>query len=182
MWQLWNRYNKKYVLWLFSVFFSLPLLAAAPPGFLRPFSFQLVIPSPNKAPSAPLCLCIFLSSTCLHKQVAVKKGNRRLSPPAPRFFFKEPRPCEISRGAICFQNRNICSVKNSVVRAIWGKSSGNISPNKTLPCCVIWGRSGEIKGEKTDKGRLGTLNDAKLPLRMRDLLAARLTGVWAEHV
>lgn len=105
-------------------FFSLPLLAAAPPGFLRPFSFQLVIPEPQQSTvSSPLSL--YISFKYLSSQASRgKKGKRRLSPPAPRFFFKEPRPCEISRGAICFQNRNICSVKIWLYARFEGNQAG----------------------------------------------------------
>lgn len=57
---------------LFLHFFSSP---PSPRHILVLFLSSPSFPSSHKALSAPLCLCIFLSSTCLHKQVAVKKGN-----------------------------------------------------------------------------------------------------------
>lgn len=49
------------------------------PSFYKALFFFSVNPPPNKAPSAPLCLCRFLSSTCLSRW---KRGAVSLRAPS----------------------------------------------------------------------------------------------------
>lgn len=152
-------------------FFVFLLFPSPSSPLLRPFSFQPVIPEPPQS-TVSSTLSLYISFKYLSSQASrVEKGKRRLFLPTPRFVFKERRPCEISRGAICFQNRNICSVK------IWSSSRFEGNQARTFPrikrsrVVLFEAEAGKIK----KKNRLGTLNGAKLPLGMNERLA-RLTG------